>query len=82
MNDNFDPTIKFENAIEQLSLAVQQLESNDLPLDQALKQFEHGVKLGNHCQQILQQAEQQVSQLIEEHQNLQPFSPEKEKEET
>jgi exodeoxyribonuclease VII small subunit len=65
-------SLDFEKALEQLSHSVQQLESGNLPLEEALKQFEQGVKLGNQCQTTLQEAQQRVNKLVEGQQTPQP----------
>ena len=66
----------FEETLEQLTHAVQKLDSGDLSLEQALKAFEQGVKLGSQCQNMLQKAEQQVTMLMEETSSLKPFNSE------
>ena len=43
---------------------VTRIESGDLPLEQALQEFEHGVKLTRQCQTALQEAEQKVEILL------------------
>lgn len=53
-----------EKSLEQLEALVTRLESGDLPLEQALKEFEHGVKLTRQCQAALQEAEQKVEILL------------------
>ncbi|WP_251359042.1 exodeoxyribonuclease VII small subunit [Kangiella sp. TOML190] len=54
----------FEQQLEQLEAIVDQLEDGDLPLDEALKVFEKGVKLSRQCQQHLAAAEQKVTILM------------------
>jgi len=66
----------FEETLEQLTHAVQKLDSGDLSLEQALKAFEQGVKLGSQCQNMLQKAEQQVTILMEETGSLKAFNSE------
>ncbi|WP_105102032.1 exodeoxyribonuclease VII small subunit [Microbulbifer pacificus] len=56
----------FESALEELEQLVERLESGDLPLDEALADFERGVKLTRECQQKLASAEQKVKVLMEE----------------
>ncbi len=56
----------FENSLQQLEGLVEQLEQGDLPIEEALKAFEQGVKLTRECQSILQQAEQKVQLLTEQ----------------
>lgn len=57
---NSNETPSFEKALEALQASVRKLESGDLPLEQALKQFEEGVKLARSCQEYLSQAEKKV----------------------
>jgi exodeoxyribonuclease VII small subunit len=49
-----------------------------LPLEQALKEFERGVKLTRQCQSALQQAEQKVEILLKKTEQAEavPFEPE------
>lgn len=54
---------QFEKNLNELESIVRQLEQGDLPLEEALKQFEKGMKLANKCQTTLNQAEQKVSVL-------------------
>jgi exodeoxyribonuclease VII small subunit len=53
-----------EKSLEELEALVVRLESGDLPLEQALKEFEHGVKLTRQCQAALTEAEQKVEILL------------------
>jgi exodeoxyribonuclease VII small subunit len=53
-----------EKTLEELEALVTRLESGDLPLEQALKEFERGVKLTRACQAALQEAEQKVEILL------------------
>jgi exodeoxyribonuclease VII small subunit len=57
---------QLESTLEELEQLVVQLESGDLPLEQALKQFEHGIKLTRLCQSALQDAEQKVEILLKQ----------------
>ena len=56
----------FEQALEELEQLVERLEAGDLPLEEALADFERGVKLTRECQQKLASAEQKVKVLMEE----------------
>ncbi len=68
----------FEDNLVELDNIVNQLESNQLSLEDALKAFEKGVKLSKDCQTVLTQAEQKVQILLEQQGNesLEPFDPE------
>ncbi|GAA0201772.1 exodeoxyribonuclease VII small subunit [Kangiella japonica] len=54
----------FETQLTELESIVDQLESGELPLEDALKVFEKGVKLSRQCQQLLSEAEQKVTILM------------------
>ncbi|OCG09111.1 exodeoxyribonuclease VII small subunit [Gilliamella sp. wkB178] len=58
--------LSFEETLKQLETIVAQLEGGDLPLDEALNEFEKGVKLARAGQQQLQQAEQRIQILLTE----------------
>ncbi|WP_439327752.1 exodeoxyribonuclease VII small subunit [Lonepinella sp. BR2357] len=57
--------LDFESTLTQLEQVVNQLESGDLPLEEALKTFENGVNLAKLGQQRLQQAEQRIQILLQ-----------------
>ena len=57
---------KFEKAIERVEEIVQGLESGDLPLEDALKAFEEGMKLLKFCSHKLEEAEKKVTLLVTE----------------
>lgn len=59
-------TASFEDSIQRLEKIVAQLQSGDLPLDQALKLFEEGVGLSRQCQSQLEVAERKVELLLRE----------------
>ncbi|RLB72196.1 MAG: exodeoxyribonuclease VII small subunit [Deltaproteobacteria bacterium] len=58
--------INFEASLQKLEEAVEQLESGDLTLDQALKVFSAGVKQADTCRQSLRKVELQVEQLLQQ----------------
>jgi len=47
----------FENAMKRLENIVQDLESGDLSLDEALKKFQEGMKLSKFCSDKLDESE-------------------------
>ena len=53
----------FEASLQALETAVEDLERGDLPLEEALRCFEQGVKAAGSCQKILQEAELKVQKL-------------------
>jgi exodeoxyribonuclease VII small subunit len=55
----------FEKSMAQLEKIVQELESEDLSLEIAIKKFEEGIKLSQFCNQKLDQSEKKINLLIE-----------------
>ena len=53
----------FEEAINALETCVERLEQDDLPIDEALKHFESGVKNIQKCQKALEGARLKIEQL-------------------
>jgi len=66
-----------EKSLEDLEALVERLESEELPLAEALKEFERGVKLTRECQTTLKEAEQTVEILLKEtvDADAEPFEP-------
>jgi exodeoxyribonuclease VII small subunit len=60
----------FEAALAQLESLVTRLETGDLPLDEALRTFEQGVRLTRECQGALASAQQKVQLLLQRGENL------------
>lgn len=56
--------MSFESTIEELEQLVEQLESGDLALDDALRKFERGISLARAGQLKLDDAEQRVRILL------------------
>ena len=57
-----EPT--FEEALSQLEALVARLEGGDLPLEEALRAFEEGVRLTRLCAERLEDAERRVHLLM------------------
>jgi exodeoxyribonuclease VII small subunit len=56
----------FEATLEELDTLVNQLETGELALEDALKKFERGISLARAGQSKLTEAEQRVSILLSE----------------
>ena len=54
----------FEEALQKLEAIVAKMEEGDLPLEEALKAFEEGVRLARVCTGKLDEAERKVEKLI------------------
>jgi exodeoxyribonuclease VII small subunit len=57
-----EPT--FEEALSQLEALVARLEGGELPLEEALRAFEEGVRLTRLCAERLEDAERRVHLLM------------------
>lgn len=71
--------LDFEQALTELKNVVKDMEKDDLSLNAALSCYEKGVKLTQHCQDLLGNAEQKVRQLMQDKNKewLTAFSSEK-----
>ena len=56
----------FEAALGRLNEIVKRLEEGDVPLEESMKLYEEGMRLGNLCKGILKEAEQRMNQLTQE----------------
>jgi exodeoxyribonuclease VII small subunit len=56
----------FEKALGRLEEIVEKLENPDVTLDQTLALFQEGKRLSDLCRERLADAEQRVSQLLED----------------
>lgn len=68
----------FDQLLDRLRQVVQKLEQGNLPLEQALKSFEEGVRLSRRGSAILDAAEQRVELLVRDEAGndaRQPMSP-------
>ena len=70
--------LRFEDALSGLEGIVRDLERGDLPLDDALKLFEEGVRLSRFCSVRLDEAEKKIEILMkgsEGEWRAEPFEP-------
>ena len=65
-------TIDLEKSLVELETVVERLEGGELGLEQALKEFERGVKLTRECQAALKKAEQKVEILLRKTEDAAP----------
>jgi len=56
----------FEAALGRLNEIVKRLEEGDVPLEESMKLYEEGMRLGNLCKGILKEAEQRMNRLTQE----------------
>ncbi|HEX4602702.1 MAG TPA: exodeoxyribonuclease VII small subunit [Candidatus Angelobacter sp.] len=69
---SFGSVPKFEDCLQRLEQIVDELEKGNVPLEQALKLFEEGLKLSSSCRKELEEAEGKVEILLRQNGKLQP----------
>lgn len=70
----------FESSMERLERIVEEMESDQLPLENLLKRYEEGVKLVRVCEEKLKSAEQRIEIITRNaagEPRLEEFEPEK-----
>ena len=60
-------SITFEKQLSDLTKIVSTLEKGDLSLEEALNQFEKGMKLATQCQQQLTDASNRIDKIKQAH---------------
>lgn len=55
----------FEESLNELEQIAKNLEKGDLTLDNAISEFEKGIKLSKECTSKLEQAEKKINILLE-----------------
>ena len=58
--------ISFEDSIDKLEAIVKELESGELPLEEAIEKFESGIKYSTYCNELLDKTEKKISILLED----------------
>lgn len=69
--------IRFEDAMLNLEQVVQQLETGDVPLEDAITLYKKGMELSAYCHGKLQDAEKQLISIIDQDGNQSEFAPTK-----
>ena len=60
--------LSFEEAIKELGNIVGKIEQGQIPLQNSLEQYERGMALIKHCQNILKSAEKRIEKISKEEQ--------------
>lgn len=66
--------LSFEENLEQLEEIVNQLESGDIPLDEAIDKFTKAMQLVKVCNEKLNAAEESIAKIVEENGDLIDFN--------
>ena len=54
----------FEESMQRLEQIVRAMEQGDVPLEESLKLFQEGTQLGRSCNQLLDEAQLQVTKIM------------------
>lgn len=73
MADKKKAELTFEEALKSLEEIVSNLESGEVPLEQALQQFQRGMELSRFCQDTLNKAEETLTKVMTEDGTLANF---------
>ncbi len=55
----------FEQSLKQLEQIINEMESGELPLEQAIRKFEEGIELSKFCAQKLEETERKITLLMQ-----------------
>ena len=61
--DNQTDEVPFEEGLKKLEGIVEEMESDDLPLEKLLERYEEGMRLAKGCQAKLEAAELKIQKL-------------------
>lgn len=68
----------FEEKLSKLDEIVKKLERGDIPLDDAVKEFNSAMTLAKECDEKLKKAEESLHKIIEEDGSMSDFKAEEE----
>ncbi len=68
--------LSFEESLEQLEEIVKKLEVGDVPLDDAIQEFNRAMKLAKTCDEKLKNAEEAISKLVKDNGEVVDFQVE------
>ena len=68
----------FEEKLSKLDEIVKKLERGDIPLDDAVKEFNSAMTLAKECDEKLMKAEESLNKIIEEDGSMSDFKVENE----
>ena len=58
--------LSFEESLEKLEEIVKKLETGDIPLDDAINEFNEAIKLSKICDDKLKKAEEDIIKVVKE----------------
>lgn len=67
--------LSFEESLEKLEEIVNKLESGDVPLDDAIDEFNNAMQLVKVCNEKLNSAEEAIAKIVQDNGDLIEFKP-------
>ncbi len=68
--------LNFEESLEKLEEIVKKLETGDVPLDDAINEFNEAIKLSKICDDKLKKAEEAITKVVKENGEVVDFQVE------
>lgn len=73
MAENKKEELSFEESLQTLETIVKKLESGDVPLDDAITEFNKAMTLAKTCDEKLKNAEEAITKLIKDNGDVVDF---------
>ena len=65
--------LSFEENLEKLEIIVKELENGDVPLDDAIKEFNEAMVLAKKCDEKLKSAEEAITKIVNNDDSVDDF---------
>ncbi len=78
MAEKKEKELSFEESLENLEEIVKKLEVGDVPLDDAINEFNKAMKLSKVCDDKLKKAEEAITKLVKDNNDIVDFQVEEE----
>ena len=76
MAEKKEKELSFEESLEKLEDIVKKLEVGDVPLDDAIEEFNKAMKLAKSCDEKLKKAEESITKLVKDNEDMVDFQVE------
>ena len=73
MAEKKEKELSFEESLESLEEIVKKLETGEVPLDDAIEEFNKAMKLAKSCDDKLKSAEEAITKLVKENGDIVDF---------
>ena len=76
MAEKKEKELSFEESLESLEEIVKKLETGDVPLDDAIDEFNKAMKLAKSCDEKLKKAEESITKMVKDNGEIVDFQVE------